>query len=100
MERPQDLRRTLTEGGQWTTWMLKTRESVKQVKSEDYLKNVYRTLSPEDELIIRINNDKENYRLHLLIRDIDYSLAKVYTKVIHEVDVNSDELMVVEELED
>lgn len=100
MERPQDLRRTLTEGGMWTTWLLKTTESVEKVKSEDYLNNVYKTLLEEDELIIRIKNKTENFRLHLLIRKIDSDVAKVHTQVIHELDLSTGEdIVMIEEQE-
>ena len=101
MERPQDLRRTLTEGGMWTTWLLATAESVKSVKSPKYLKNVYKQLHEDDELIIRIRNgDGENCRLHLIIKSIDLVKAEVETVVIHEIDLNTGEdIVVLEEAE-
>lgn len=100
MERPQDLRRTLTEGAAWTTWLLQTKQSLKAVTDEDYLNNVYRKLLPDDELIIRIRNSEENYRLHLLIREIDLENAKVYTVVIHKVDLTTGEdVIMIEESE-
>jgi hypothetical protein len=90
MERPQDLRRYHGDAD-WTTWLLSTTESLASVKSDDYLKNVYKTLKPEDELIIRVKNKDENARIHLLIREIDETCAKVYTTVIHEIDINTGE---------
>jgi len=102
MERPQDLRRVLTEGGDWTIWMLSTREALEKVLDSDYFRNVYKTLHEDDEIIIRGRNASENYRLNLLIRDVDLENAKVTAVPIHMIDLNSGEPIVLidEELEE
>lgn len=90
MLKPQDLRRT-NSGDPWTIWLLKTREAVEDVTADGYLNNVYTQMRVEDELIIRVKNKKQHYRLHLVIQEVDMKRGNVKTITIHEIDLTTGE---------